>query len=74
VNCKQRRKFRRRWKYAARTIDYSQWWEIYDWCVERFGKGNFETTQYEFLFDIEDKLILFHLKWGHCLTENKRGI
>ena len=69
MNCKQRRKYRRRWKYSA-DVDLAGWdeyIEMYDWCVNRFGKDNFQTTRFKFLFDVEDNLLLFHLKWGHFI-------
>jgi hypothetical protein len=73
MNSAQRRKFRRRWRYRIgyhelnnRSNAY-RFHDMVDWCNKNYGAKNWQlSTQsaYWFLFDREERLTLFLLRWS----------
>lgn len=71
MNSAQRRKHRRKWRYAisfwdvAPDWDYSKMDLMDKWCRQQYGcKGYFISYQDSFHFDKPEKLTHFLLRWS----------
>lgn len=72
MNSKQRRKFKRKWRYQAAIklqpddVPFYTLDQICKWCNRRFGKNGYETywdLDMIFVFDSTEKLVEFQMVW-----------
>lgn len=73
MNSKQRRKFRRKWKYVAEVTEVREWashlvrlCDMDEWCINRFGKHKYVVDGYglKFYFDSMENFIEFKITWS----------
>jgi hypothetical protein len=73
MNSAQRRKFRRKWRYGISYREFQKSFDAYrifdmaDWCDRKWGAKNWKLSSkggYVFLFDREERLTLFLLRWS----------
>jgi len=74
MNSKQRRKFKRRWKYTvgiynryeSPSEELMRLVNMDSWCHDRFGKHKYRMDGYaeKFYFDSEENLVEFKLYWA----------
>ena len=73
MNSAQRRKLRRKWRYKVsyqelnERFDSHRFRDMVDWCDRKWGAKNWHLSNqgaYYFLFDREERLTLFLLRWS----------